>query len=1009
MRGIRPGPIGLLGIGPWQRIYFFFALFSLAGASISFYLETRIIGTFSDSIAAGRGYSRQLNDLQLLGDLATSVNQVIWSQYDGSNLEIAAEGTKPALALFEQRLQAFHEDITSSLQAVEKGQLQNRLTMMDRSVHRWPDTAQETNAALLGRRPDVLSKQILIENRRHADMDHAFARLREDLAIFQEEQFDAHSEAAARLQRIGLIVSAFAVFVVSGAMIYGFKIARRADSDAREKAFYLADLHESRKLYQGLVEDAVVGVFRSTPDGTILGVNPTFAHIFGYDSPAEFHAHTKGIATMLFLDPTRRDELRRALQESERVTGFEYQACRKDGSTIWISESARLVRDATRNSAHFEGFIHDITDRRRAEDAAQRENAKLLAMIGGMEEGVVFADAADSIVEVNDYFCRFVKQPREQILGKHLGEFHSGRVLETIKAQIDHYRRAPASRPLVIQRPLGKAEVMFRVQPICRDGQYDGVLLNVIDVTELVQARQHAENASRAKGAFLANMSHEIRTPLTAILGYTDLLMDRSLSAAERDTFLTVIRRNGGHLLELINDILDLSKMEAGKLDVETVPCDLTSVIADVTSLLRVRAEQQGITLTVEYITEMPHTIQTDAVRLRQALTNLVGNAVKFTEHGGVRIVIALLPDGHEGQPAMRIDVVDTGIGISQEELAQLFQPFSQADPSTSRRYGGTGLGLTIAQHIAHLLHGAMTVESTLGKGSIFTITIPTGSLQGIPMVHCLGEAVLGSLAPVSSAPTNLRSLVGLRILLAEDGLDNQRLITILLQRAGGSVEIADNGKKAVAMAQAGTFDVVLMDMQMPEMDGYQATRTLRQYGYHRPILALTAHAMSGDRDRCLEAGCNGHLPKPIDRERLISAVARYAGRIPKASENRPEPAPAACLPIPRSLRSIYADDPDVAPILGKFVDGLSGQVSNMGLSARTGAYDELRRQAHRIKGAGGSYGYPALTDAAARLEDAANMHEAETVALALDQVEILSNAIVQSAASEMAMKEAHR
>jgi len=1008
MSGIQPAPIGS-SRRPWQHIFYFLALFSLAVALFSSYLEYEIIQTSIRFIAAGRGYDRQLNDLQSLSDLALSTEQINWTQTDYRSPDDVSEDRKVSWKLFEDCLQALQKDLTSSAPTAIQEQLQSRLTTVNRSVRQWVDSSQQTQAALLAHGSDALSKNILIENQRRTDMHSSFSRLREDLAIYQEQRLDSYQQAASRLHRIGLIASVVALFIVCLAIIYGFRITSRARRDSQEKARYLADLEGSKKLYQELVEHAIVGVFRSTPDGVILSANQALAHMLGYDSPAELRASTKGVAIRLFVNPIRRVELRHALELHPAVSNFEFEAYRKDGSTIWVSESARLVRDETSNTVYFEGFVHDITDRKIAEDRAQHENARLEAMIGGMEEGVVFADAENSVVEVNDYFCRFVGLPQAEIVGKQLGDFHSCRILETVRAHIDHYRRAPMSEPLLIQRPMGKAEVMIRIQPICRNGQYDGILMNVIDVTELVHARQHAERASRAKGDFLANMSHEIRTPLTAILGYTDLLLDQSLSAAERDAFLGIIRRNGGHLLAVINDILDLSKMEAGKLDVEIVPCDLTSVVATVASMLRIRADQKGITLTVEYITEIPRSIQTDAFRLQQALINLVGNALKFTEHGGVRIVIVLLPDWLEGQAAVRIDVVDTGIGIAKEKLAELFQPFSQADPSTSRRYGGTGLGLTISRRIAGLLHGALTVESTPGKGSTFTLTIPAGNLQGIPMIRCLGEAAAGSLAPVSLAPTDPHSLAGLRILLAEDGADNQRLITLLLQRSGGSVEIAADGRKAVAMAQAGTFDVVLMDMQMPEMDGYDATRLLRQCGYTRPILALTAHSMSGDHDRCLEAGCNDHLSKPVDRERLISAVAMYAGRAPNASENCSQPEPAACLPTPQSLTSLYADDPDIAPILQEFIDGLSGQVSHMGLNARTGAYDELRRQAHQIKGAGGGYGYPALTEAAARLEDAANTREAERVAMALGEVEILSQAIVQGAASTITITEAHR
>jgi signal transduction histidine kinase len=256
-----------------------------------------------------------------------------------------------------------------------------------------------------------------------------------------------------------------------------------------------------------------------------------------------------------------------------------------------------------------------------------------------------------------------------------------------------------------------------------------------------------AEQASAAKGDFLANMSHEIRTPMTAILGYTDLASDPALSPSDRDNYLAVIRRNGEHLLALINDILDISKIEAGKFAMDVQPCSLPAVIADVTSLMRVRAEQRGILLSVDYETEIPEIVHTDGARVRQALVNLAGNAIKFTERGGVLLAASFLPAWRDGQPAMQIKVTDTGLGISEENLAQLFHPFVQADASTSRKFGGSGLGLAISRHMAELLGGELTAESTVGKGSTFTLTIPMGSIEGVRMLKNPAEAVHGEVA----------------------------------------------------------------------------------------------------------------------------------------------------------------------------------------------------------------------------------------------------------------------
>jgi len=629
---------------------------------------------------------------------------------------------------------------------------------------------------------------------------------------------------------------------------------------------------------------------------------------------------------------------------------------------------------------------------RQADEGARRENAKLTAMISGMEEGVVFADSSNVIVEINEYLCRFLGKPRAEILGKRIEDLHAGKTLEGILRQIGRFRNEPGAGPFVLQRRLGDAEVILRMQPIYRDARYDGVLLNVIDVSGLVKARRRAEAATIAKSQFLANMSHEIRTPLTAVLGYADLLMDPSLSPGDRSDYLAVVRRSGEHLLELINDILDLSKIEAGKLAIEVRRCNVVSLVADVASLMRPRAEQRGIHLAVEYPGEVPETILTDEARLRQSLVNLVGNAVKFTERGEVRVVVAFLPAWREGRPALKIDVADTGIGIRPEVMAELFQPFTQGDATTVRKFGGTGLGLAISRHLAELLGGELTAASVAGQGSTFTLVVPTGDLRGVKMLDHPAEVLQD--APGDCWRPSSEDLRGVRVLLAEDGFDNQELIRLVLRKAGAEVEIAENGRIAVEKAEAGPFDVVLMDMNMPEMDGYEATRILRDRGFPAPILALTANAMAGDRQRCLDSGCNDYVAKPIDRLRLIHAIAEHAGRA--ASDAPPTPAPTDDLPSPgsRPVVSQYADDPDMAAILGSFVARLPDQVDVMRQTLGRGAYEDLQRAAHRLKGSGGSYGYASLTEASRTLENAAKARDREAALAAIERILELCGAI---------------
>jgi PAS domain S-box-containing protein len=427
------------------------------------------------------------------------------------------------------------------------------------------------------------------------------------------------------------------------------------------------------------------------------------------------------------------------------------------------------------------------------------------------------------------------------------------------------------------------------------------VLASIRDIAELLvtsilqdraaalaeEARRRAEEANAMKSDFLANMSHEIRTPMTAILGFADLLHedgDRSIAPRQRLEYIRTIRRNGEHLLALINDILDLSKIEAGRMTVERIAVDPEQVIADVGSLMRVKAREGGIELEILRETELPARVRSDPVRLKQILINLVGNAIKFTPQGRVTLRVAACADA-TGAPRLRFRVEDTGIGIAPEQLPRLFGAFTQADGSTTRRFGGTGLGLRISRTFAQLLGGDIEVESELGRGSIFTATVSAELVEG-------GESALPTartLMPRPLAPPDgaEASLVGARIWVAEDGPDNQRLIALHLRRAGAEVTLFENGRLALeAFTSDGTVDgelradpacdLLLSDMQMPELDGYGLVHALRQRGWRGPIVALTANAMIGDSERCLVAGCDAYATKPIDRATLIATVAAH-------------------------------------------------------------------------------------------------------------------------------------
>lgn len=389
---------------------------------------------------------------------------------------------------------------------------------------------------------------------------------------------------------------------------------------------------------------------------------------------------------------------------------------------------------------------------------------------------------------------------------------------------------------------------------------------------QLAEAHEQAQVATLAKTNFLTNMSHEIRTPLSAILGLVDVLIDSGdLDSAPipRLEALDGIKRNGQHLMALLNDVLDLAKIQAGRVAVEAEPFSPIDVVSDAVRLMEGRAQAKQLALSTRFSGPLPEAVGGDPVRVTRILVNLISNAIKFTETGGVSVDVALEAST---TPVLRIAVRDTGIGIAADALQNLFMPFEQADNTTSRKFGGTGLGLSISRHLAQLMAGDLDVESTPGEGSCFTLRLPTGPLEGLELRELQPEAGGPRVRPQQSHS------IPFRILVAEDFPDNQRVIRHVLERAGASVDMVDDGHAAVdralnARELGSPFDVILMDMQMPGLDGYDATRQLRASGYGGAIIALTAHALDGDEERCIEAGCDAYTTKPIHPANLARTI----------------------------------------------------------------------------------------------------------------------------------------
>jgi CheY-like chemotaxis protein/HPt (histidine-containing phosphotransfer) domain-containing protein len=482
---------------------------------------------------------------------------------------------------------------------------------------------------------------------------------------------------------------------------------------------------------------------------------------------------------------------------------------------------------------------------------------------------------------------------------------------------------------------------------------------------ELCKLKESAEAANRAKSEFLANMSHELRTPMSAILGFADMMSQTDANAPDPEECIGVIRRNAHHLLQLINEILDLSKIEAGQMTVELLQCDLPTLLSDAIALMRPRAEEKALQLNIRIDGLIPRYVSTDSLKLRQIIVNLLSNAIKFTASGSIETVVRCVVGETSNQ--LTIEIRDMGIGMSTEQLARIFEPFVQADQSITRKFGGTGLGLTISRRLAHLLNGDVTVSSNVGLGSTFTISITAGAVANSESVSELSNVI-----PIAADANSFTDGLPLsaNILLAEDGRDNQRLLTTHLKMAGAQVTLAENGGIAVELAAAQPFDVILMDMQMPVMDGYCATAELRRRGVKIPIIALTAYAMAEDRNKCLSSGCTDYLSKPVNRNKLLSTIRQYVGVKAAATQSNALASPPQVAGAGEVLRSLYSNYPGMAKIIVEFVNDLPEQVDTLRSLLLRQEMEPLRRLTHQLRGSCGGFGFEAITEIAAAAED---------------------------------------
>ncbi len=662
--------------------------------------------------------------------------------------------------------------------------------------------------------------------------------------------------------------------------------------------------------------------------------------------------------------------------------------------------------------------------------------------LDGLAESLIVVDQKGVVRFSNRVFTELLGVPREKMIGRSISRMPWGNQKspgdQATSGRIDmpweisnRDRIACVGEILELKAGDGSIRTLnVSCSPILGpNGACRGVMICGDDITHLEDikkqlriAKDRADAASNAKSAFVANMSHEIRTPLNAVLGFADVLRRGMAQSREEEVeYLDLIHRSGRHLLDLINNILDLSKIESGHLQLESVVFSPHRIVHDVASVLRSRAHEQGIQLLVRFDSDLPESIDSDPTKLRQIITNLVGNAIKFTEMGSVTISVTATAGRN---PSLKIDVQDTGIGMTPAQQKKVFNAFEQADGSTTRRFGGTGLGLSISRQFAEALGGSLTVTSEANVGSTFTFILPFAAKRETKWVsgYEIQSEIVRQQVAAESVPQ--LQLPAVSILVADDAEANRRLIALILTRAGAVVTTARDGREALKLMADQTFTVVLMDMQMPDIDGYQATELIRKTGCEVPIIALTGNAMKGDRQRCIDSGCTDFLTKPVHVDRLLATVSQYTGQAPaegveSESRDRSEQhvAPGSSHNIASdgielensllgdvlSLQASYGasrssklhsslpmDDPEMAEIVCDFVPRMKERIVAMRRDAAAHRWQGLKEHAHWLVGSAGTTGFLPISALASKLQVAAseqNIKDCEEICRLIEQL----------------------
>jgi PAS domain S-box-containing protein len=754
--------------------------------------------------------------------------------------------------------------------------------------------------------------------------------------------------------------------------VRGFQKLQDSPPSAEQLERLAEVIANSRQGYRDLIDSLDHLIFTTSLDGEIRTVNQRITQVFGF-SYSELVGHHMDE----FFDEPRMEHLKKSIgwfEERRHWTGTVRARLKKTGAVLYFDCVLQaIIKDGKVVGAS--GLARDVT--------AQRESeTRFTELFETLQEGVYFCDPGGKLVDVNPAMVRMLGYShRDELLGNNIGKLYFERPENPFPERLQTPNSAPLMREITLRRKDGAPITCIDNSNAIYDEfgrmvRHQGTL---VDITvrkqaeeELQKAKESAEAANMAKSVFLAHMSHEIRTPLNAVIGMTELALDTELTVEQKE-YLTMVRDSGKSLLALINDILDFSKIEAGKLNLDSTDFTLRYGINEMVKILDVRAKQKGLELSINIPPEVPDALLGDPSRLRQILSNLVDNAIKFTERGGV--VLKIEKDSQSEQDVcLHFSVSDSGIGIPREKQQLIFEAFAQADNSTTRKYGGTGLGLSISSRLVQLMSGKIWVESEANRGSTFHFTARFGlQNQSANRMSLRGG---GSHSPALLAGRPLRKeRQELQILLVEDNTINQILAERLVRKKGHHIVVASNGREALAALETGRFDLILMDIQMPEMSGLEVATAIRlkekTTGEHIPIIATTASVMREDRESCFEAGMDAYISKPIEREVLFETIDKLTGysseaKLGDAGARTSDPVfDAAAV-----LDSLDGDSELLREIAAIFLAQAPKHMEKIREAVSTADPKVLERGAHALKGAAANLLAQGVVEAASKLED---------------------------------------